>query len=71
MIDKNTLKIFGFKKKIDISGTFSKKSYFNQKLNMWYDPLAHSNQQFADNVTSSIIWLTYDEVEKTKVSLLA
>lgn len=57
MIPKNVLKAFGFRKCKGnelYCGQFSKGSFYNPFLDMYYDPKMHNDKQFALNVVSGI-----------------
>lgn len=57
MIPKNVLKAFGFRKcpqAETYSEHFSKNTFYNPFLDIYYDPKMHNDNQFALNVISGI-----------------
>jgi hypothetical protein len=62
MIDKATLRAFGFRKVTKrfcrendlLSSNLPRESYYHVKLDMFYDPTIHSNKQFAQNYTDAV-----------------
>ena len=59
MIPRNVLKAFGFRKckkseLYETLGRFSKASFYNPFLDIYYDPKIHKDKQFALNVVSAM-----------------